>query len=793
MSRPLPLHRGISSGVRGSGGSNDFSDSQMKDKSEKDDLDRRGSSDQSAFGMKLPIRVLFPENSPSKYGSNENGFASDPLSPRNRHKLAMLLLKLSLAFIILVALSGSFWWTLSISTSSRGQIFVGYRRLQEQLVSDLWDIGELSLGSARVKDMEFCPQEFENHVPCYNNNVSESGALPLSDGQEYPRNCMRGMKQNCLVLPPVNYKIPLRWPTGRDIIWLANVKITAEEVLSSGSLTKRMMLLDKEQISFRSASPMFDGVEDYSHQIAEMIGLRNESNFIEAGVREFLKHQRYSRAYIDFTRAEDVLEFAEFFDGHVFVNEKGVQYKTIVEYAPSQRVPKLSSRRDGREGTIIKDPDYLEFLKIIAKPAEHLPSAEIQLERKEAEQAGAAKETPIITPLMEYVRQKRAVGNGAQGSVVVGKVSRRSGAGSSRKRQPSSSTKKVSEKKKYILKDKTRNTSRKDKSNFTVVPRREDQLTTSIGKEISEIESVSAIEGSFSGIPVIADSGKKKILLLKGKRPETTQQQETSLGNSSVSGSPKQNQRREASGRLIRSILLNNESRQGQSSTAGQPQQKIENLNIENVKRLPRNMRGLNGQVSHHELNSLKSEGDRKKDLEDKFMKKGQHNGGNVSEKQEKRTRNKDRPDRGVWAPLRRADVSHTSDERMSSSVLQSTQLPSDTVEGSHRNVGHRGTVNNIKDEIPQNASEGKSSKRVAAVHGAHEFSLSSYFGLPYAETSMGAEIFCWFLVCDWCLTALISFGAETRHACGLFDCGYKALIRGVRGDAAMLGWRSAK
>lgn len=44
-------------------------------------------------------------------------------------------------------------------------------------------------------------------------------------------------------------------------------------------------MLDEEQISFRSASPMFDGVEDYSHQIAEIIGLRNESNFIEAGVR----------------------------------------------------------------------------------------------------------------------------------------------------------------------------------------------------------------------------------------------------------------------------------------------------------------------------------------------------------------------------------------------------------------------------------------------------------------------------------------------------------------------------
>lgn len=47
-------------------------------------------------------------------------------------------------------------------------------------------------------------------------------------------------------------------------------------------------MLDEEQISFRSASFMFDGIEDYSHQIAEMIGLRNESNFIRAGVNGYL-------------------------------------------------------------------------------------------------------------------------------------------------------------------------------------------------------------------------------------------------------------------------------------------------------------------------------------------------------------------------------------------------------------------------------------------------------------------------------------------------------------------------
>lgn len=37
------------------------------------------------------------------------------------------------------------------------------------------------------------------------------------------------------------------------------------------------------------------------------------------------------------------------------------------------------------------DPEYLEFLEFLAKPVENLPSAEIQLERKEAERAGQFK------------------------------------------------------------------------------------------------------------------------------------------------------------------------------------------------------------------------------------------------------------------------------------------------------------------------------------------------------------------------------------------------------------------
>lgn len=157
------------------------------------------------------------------------------------------------------------------------------------------------------------------------------------------------------------------------------------------------------------------------------------------------------------------------------------------------------------------------------------------------------------------------------------------------------------------------------------------------------------------------------------------------MGSSPVSTAPKQNQRRESSGRLIKSILLNNEARQSHTSTPLHTQQKSQISNSENAKRLPRSSNarsGSNGNVSHNELNSLNFEGDRKRASDDKFAKKDQHGMSNVSDKQEKRTRNKDRPDRGVWTPFRRADVSHAGDERASSSVSQPSQLLSDTSEG---------------------------------------------------------------------------------------------------------------
>ncbi|KAK7309926.1 hypothetical protein RJT34_07057 [Clitoria ternatea] len=65
----------------------------------------------------------------------------------------------------------------------------------------------------------------------------------------------------------------------------------------------------------------------------------------------------------------------------------------------------------------------------------------------------------------------------------------------------------------------------KDKSPFIVVARREDQTAASTDKSFGFLVAIDeyavhGIEGPISGIPLTSDSGKKKILLLKGKQRE---------------------------------------------------------------------------------------------------------------------------------------------------------------------------------------------------------------------------------------------------------------------------------
>ncbi|KAL0386002.1 UNVERIFIED_CONTAM: putative methyltransferase PMT5 [Sesamum radiatum] len=206
------------------------------------------------------------------------------VGPRPRVHWLLVCLVSALVLIALLGSSSSNAFD-SVTASARPDIYSNYRRLKEQAVSDYLELK--NLGANRLKDFDLCGREKENYVPCY--NVSANLLAGFKDGEEFDRHCeVSRDQQYCLVRPPKDYKIPLTWPSGRDVIWSGNVKLSKDQFLSSGSMTKRLMLLEENQISFHSDDEMIDGVKDYSHQIAEMIGLGSDSEFREAGVRNVL-------------------------------------------------------------------------------------------------------------------------------------------------------------------------------------------------------------------------------------------------------------------------------------------------------------------------------------------------------------------------------------------------------------------------------------------------------------------------------------------------------------------------
>ncbi|KAL9241541.1 hypothetical protein vseg_015644 [Gypsophila vaccaria] len=204
-------------------------------------------------------------------------------SSKSQYTFINGLLKLVLVVSAFFALFGSLRWMLSVSRTSPDSFLDRYWwvQLQEKLVADFSDIQEITLGSSRLKEIEFCSPGYENHVPCFNSSET-------APDSQLDRKCGKESRLDCVIHRPKNYRSPLGWPAGKDVIWYANVKISAQEVLTSGTLTKRLMMLDEEQISFRSDSAMFDGVEDYAHQIADMIGLRSVSDFNKAGISTVL-------------------------------------------------------------------------------------------------------------------------------------------------------------------------------------------------------------------------------------------------------------------------------------------------------------------------------------------------------------------------------------------------------------------------------------------------------------------------------------------------------------------------
>ncbi|XP_047322650.1 regulator of nonsense transcripts UPF3-like isoform X2 [Impatiens glandulifera] len=452
--------------------------------------------------------------------------------------------------------------------------------------------------------------------------------------------------------------------------------------------------LDRKKVVVRHLPPTITQDKFMEQVDVRFAGLYNWVSFFPGN--NSLKSQSSSRAYFDFKKPEDVIDFSDFFNGHIFVNEKGTQFKCAVEYAPSQHIPKQWSKQDGREGSIHKDPEFIEFLEFISKPVENLPSAEIQLERREAERSGAAKESPIITPLMDFIRQKRAAKSGSRRSLPNGKMHRKAAGPSSASSRHGSDGKKSSTSK-YVLKDNAKSTCRRDKAAYILMPKRDDQAQSN--KAVNIVAASGEVAEQLKGTS--GAGGKKKIILLKGKEKEIYHSDTSAVKDSLGPATDKSNLQNEANGRIIRSILLNKDAR------LSTPSQSLDQQNQDSIvdrDRRPPRPHTIQSSIGAHEGKIIAS------DLH-----------GFPNEKQGKRMRNRDRPDRGVWTPLPRSDGSHASDGSLPSATTRSTKLQSDFGEGSHKHNGRRGVVHNVKDaDAASIVIEGKVLKRGVA-YGPHE------------------------------------------------------------------------
>ncbi|KUL82582.1 hypothetical protein ZTR_09366 [Talaromyces verruculosus] len=119
------------------------------------------------------------------------------------------------------------------------------------------------------------------------------------------------------------------------------------------------------------------------------------------------KPSRPARAYIHVLSEEIIGSLSEkvratsFHDARNTSNDPVLLGPPSVEFAPYARVPGSRSRKDGRQGTIDQDPEFVAFLESLTNPITKPAPVEGEAEKKEDEEV-------TITPLVQFIKEKKA-------------------------------------------------------------------------------------------------------------------------------------------------------------------------------------------------------------------------------------------------------------------------------------------------------------------------------------------------------------------------------------------------
>ncbi|KAF5715546.1 hypothetical protein FMUND_6775 [Fusarium mundagurra] len=122
------------------------------------------------------------------------------------------------------------------------------------------------------------------------------------------------------------------------------------------------------------------------------------------------KPSQPGRAYVRVMKKDDILPLsnavrtATWEDAKASFNSPSLIGPPSVEFAIYKKVPSNKKRTDARQGTIDQDPEFMGFLEELANPA---PPKET-VEGEEGDDLGKAEAKVTTTPLIEYLKEKKA-------------------------------------------------------------------------------------------------------------------------------------------------------------------------------------------------------------------------------------------------------------------------------------------------------------------------------------------------------------------------------------------------
>uniref|UniRef100_A0A6N2KXJ2 Methyltransferase n=1 Tax=Salix viminalis TaxID=40686 RepID=A0A6N2KXJ2_SALVM len=137
--------------------------------------------------------------------------------------------------------------------------------------------GEDPQDDAMLKSIPVCDDRHSELIPCLDRNLIYQTRLKLdlSLMEHYERHCpVPERRFNCLIPPPPGYKVPIKWPKSRDVVWKANIPHTH---LANEKSDQNWMVVKGDKIEFPGGGTHFHyGADKYIAAIANMLNFSND-------------------------------------------------------------------------------------------------------------------------------------------------------------------------------------------------------------------------------------------------------------------------------------------------------------------------------------------------------------------------------------------------------------------------------------------------------------------------------------------------------------------------------------